>query len=122
MAKKVTDPATGVVYPSIVALARAYGVSADTVSRRLRDHISLEVALLPERLNRTLSRDHLGREYSSKREMFAAWGVPYERSVQRMLLGWSVERVLTTPDPIPPTWRSRVKRKRKQLTGAEHVL
>lgn len=41
--------------------------------------------------------DHLGKQYSSNREMCEHWGIAYETYLNRMKNGWSLEEALTVP-------------------------
>lgn len=41
--------------------------------------------------------DHLGTVFESRKQMCKHWGVPYSLYANRVRLGWSVERALTTP-------------------------
>lgn len=124
MAIKVTDPVSGVVYPSIKAYARAYGVPVWRVRGRLLAGYAADTAVYSGSLKNVCFTDHTGRKFASKKAMFAAWGIPYHMGCERLIIGWSVERTLTTPAPIPPQLRRRGWRKPKKQprTGVEHVL
>lgn len=124
MAIKVTDPVSGFVYPSLAAYARAYGVPVWRVRGRLLAGYAADTAVYSGSLKAVCFTDHTGRKFSSKKEMFAAWGIPYHMGCERLIIGWSIERTLTTPAPTPPQlrccgWR---KLKKQPRTGVEHVL
>lgn len=108
MSKKVTDPVSGFVYPSLAAYARAYGVSASRVRERLLSGYAADIAVYPGSLTGVYSTDHTGRNFSSRKDMFAAWGIPYGTGCQRLYTGWSIERTLTSPVAIPPRPRRSV--------------
>ena len=114
MARKVTDPVTGVVYPSIKAYARAYGAPVWRVRGRLLAGYAADTAVYSGSLRNVCFTDHTGREFPSKKAMFAFWGIPYHMGCERLIIGWSVERTLTTPAPIPPQLRRRGWRKLKK--------
>lgn len=97
MAIKVTDPVSGVVYPSLTAYARAYGVPVWRVRGRLRAGYAADTAVYSGSLKNVCFTDHTGRKFPSKKDMFAAWGIPYHTGCERLIIGWSVERTLTTP-------------------------
>lgn len=124
MAIKITDPVTGVVYPSIKAYARAYGVPVWRVRGRLLAGYAADTAVCSGSLKNVCFTDHTGREFASKKDMFAFWGIPYHVGCERLIIGWSIERTLTTPAPIPPQLRrwGRCKLKKQQCTGVEHAL
>lgn len=98
MAIKITDPVSGVVYPSVKALAEARGCNVCTVYQRLARGDSLEVALARVNLHHTPSRDHTGASFPTIVAMCRHWGIPVACFRSRFVIrGWSLERALTEP-------------------------
>lgn len=98
MAIKITDPVSGVVYPSVKALAEARGCNVCTVYQRLARGDSLEVALTRVNLHHTPSRDHTGACFPTIVAMCRHWGIPAACFRSRFdVRGWSLERALTEP-------------------------
>lgn len=94
--RRVVDPESGYVYPSISECARATGLSVATIFTRRRTGRA-DLAGYAGRLNSTPARDHTGREYDSIAAMAAAWGIPRHTVYTRLLRDWPLERALTTP-------------------------
>lgn len=94
--RRVVDPESGYVYPSISECARATGLSIATIFTRRRTGRA-DLAGYAGRLNSTPARDHTGREFPSIAAMAAAWGIPRHTVYTRLLRDWSIERTLTTP-------------------------
>lgn len=90
---KVCQDHTGKKFPSIRAMCRAWGVSAQTYATRRRRGHSLEQALAPI----PPVYDHLGNKFPSITAMCIKWSIPREVYYGRREDGWSVERALTTP-------------------------
>ena len=100
MTIKITDPVSGVVYPSVKAWAEAHGVNVSTVYARLERHEPLADALRPSRVNlhHTPSRDHTGACFPTTAAMCRHWGIPVACFRARFdIRGWSLERALTEP-------------------------
>lgn len=98
MAIKITDPVSGVVYPSVKALAKERGLDVSTVYRRLARGCSLEVAFTRVNLHHTPSRDHTGACFPTTAAMCQHWGIPAACFRSRFdIRGWSLERALTEP-------------------------
>ena len=89
----------GKEYPSLAAMARAYGHMPDVLSTRLKRGWDLETALLtPDHGRRTgVCRDHLGNCFLDKKSMAEAYGIDPKLCIMRLKRGWSVEKALTTP-------------------------
>lgn len=95
---KITDPDTGVVYPSIKAAAEARGLKCCTVYQRLACGCSPEVALSRGNLHHTPSQDHTGARFATTADMCRHWGIPVDCFRQRFeIRGWTLERALTEP-------------------------
>lgn len=102
MAIKVTDPVSGVVYPSVKALAKERGLDVSTVYQRLARGDSLEVALTRVNLHHTPSRDHTGASFPTIVAMCRHWGIPVACFRSRFVIrGWPLERSLT--EPVAPS-------------------
>lgn len=89
----------GKVYPSLKAMATAWGISVKLLSDRLDRGMSVEGALTrPVRpyVNGPV-RDHLGREFLTKKAMAESWGIAVVNLFNRIRLGWSIEDALTKP-------------------------
>lgn len=94
--RRIADPESGYVYPSISECARATGLSIATIFLRRRG-TRADLAGYAGRLNSTPARDHRGREYDSIAAMAAAWGIPRHTVYTRLLRDWPLERALTAP-------------------------
>ena len=102
MAVKIKDPETGIVYPSVKALAEARGCNVCTVYQRLARGDSLEVALAHVNLHHTPSQDHTGASFPTIVAMCRHWGIPAACFRSRFVIrGWSLERSLT--EPVAPS-------------------
>ena len=84
-------------FPSIVAMADAWRVSAKALRSRLRYGWPLERALTTPSGAGYVCHDHLGRRFPSQRAMARAWGISEAIVEQRVHAGWPLERVLTCP-------------------------
>lgn len=115
---KITDPDTGVVYPSIKAAAKARGLKLCTVYQRLACGCSPEVALSRGNLHHTPSQDHTGARFATTADMCRHWGIPVDCFRQRFeIRGWTLERSLTEPVGSSNASGHRVKGTRRA-----HVL
>lgn len=115
---KITDPDTGVVYPSIKAAAEARGLKCCTVYQRLACGCSPEVALSRGNLHHTPSQDHTGARFATTADMCQHWGIPVDCFRQRFeIRGWTLERSLTEP-----VGRSNASGHRVKGTRRAHVL
>ena len=83
----------GYEYPSRTAMAREYGISANTLQKRLNKGVSLKQALTL--MNSRVVKDHLGKKYKSKAAMLNAYGVPRNTFDYRIAAGASLEDALT---------------------------
>lgn len=115
---KITDPDTGVVYPSIKAAAEARGLKLCTVYQRLASGCSPEVALSCGNLHHTPSQDHTGARFATTADMCRHWGIPVDCFRQRFeIRGWTLERSLTEP-----VGRGNASGHRVKGTRRAHVL
>lgn len=94
--RRIADPESGYVYPSISECARATGLSIATIFLRRRG-ARADLAGYAGRLNSTPARDHRGREYASIAAMADAWGLSRHTVYARLLRDWSIRRALETP-------------------------
>ena len=94
--RRIADPESGYVYPSISECARATGLNIATIFTRRRG-ARADLAGYAGRMNCTPARDHRGREYASIAAMADAWGLSRRTVYARLLRDWPLERVLTTP-------------------------
>lgn len=95
---KVTDPDTGVVYPSLADAAKARGIKISTVYSRLANGYPPEVALHRGNMQHTPSKDHTGACFPTRAAMCAHWGISVDCFRQRFdICGWPLERALTEP-------------------------
>lgn len=84
-------------FPSMSAMAMAWGIKNCTLQCRLARGWGLEAALTVPAAHGTHSRDHLGRDYPGLDAMARAWGRDAHLVSMRLARGWTVERALTTP-------------------------
>ena len=137
----------GIVYPSLLAMLRAYGLSDPTYRYRRRRGWSLEKALtMPadqeyaerSRGHKQISRppidvtvetitfdnlyepkvDHKGRQFPSFSRMCANYGLHQRTVSNRLNSGWGLERALTTP--VKQTKRRKIARERIDHTGKSY--
>ena len=94
--RRIADPESGYVYPSIAECARATGLNIATIFLRRRG-ARADLAGYAGRMNCTPARDHRGREYASIAAMADAWGLSRHTVYARLLRDWPLERALTTP-------------------------
>ena len=93
---RVTDH-KGNKYPSVCAMARAYGIQDSTLRVRFRYGWNIEKALTAPVGSSHMTRDHKGNVYSSAVEMAEAYGIPVGTYWTRIGNGWDLEKALTTP-------------------------
>lgn len=92
---EVTDPATGRKYPSLSAAAKTIGITHSALHHRLKN--SPELAFFTGRLWWVFSKDHTGKEFPNIAAMAKAWGLKPKLVRDRLRMGWTVEKALTTP-------------------------
>lgn len=92
--KEITDH-TGRHFKSITDACAFWGVTYTTFKARLDKGLSLEIALQPFPLNRTISIDHHGKKYSSIREMCRVYGIDEYTFRDRLNKGWSLKKCLS---------------------------
>lgn len=79
-------------------LCEKYGMNYNTFGNRISRGWSVEAAvLLPidDAYHHIPVCDHNGDQYTSKKEMCAAYNVPYDRFKKRIHDGWTIEAALT---------------------------
>lgn len=90
----------GMQFSSLAELCRYTGVGYSTAYARLAKGTSIEDSVKPNgRANGRRSircKDHLGKEYASKKEMAEAYGLTWFAVHRRLDLGWTLEQALTT--------------------------
>ena len=89
-------------FPTIRAMAKAYHIPDPTLRARIRYGWTLEQALTTPLTRKPIVRkpvctDHLGKEFSSIRQMAEAHGISYQAVLDRLNRGWDTEKALTTP-------------------------
>ena len=89
----------GKEYPSLAAMARAYGFAPVVLATRLSRGWDPETALLtPARKRRSgACTDHLGNRYPDLKAMARAYGMDDRLLRQRLSRGWRTEEALTVP-------------------------
>lgn len=96
--KSVVDH-LGNEYTNMNKMCEAYGMDCKTVTQRLERGVSLETALTVKSLPRTHrckeSTDHLGKTYSSFKEMCEAYNKTPRMVLNRIKTGMNLERALT---------------------------
>lgn len=88
-------------YSSIAEMCKAYNVSIRTFLRRTKMGEPLKFILEKIKdigeLNAIKIKDHLGKEFKSKRAMCKHWGVSESTFASRIKSGMSIEEALTKP-------------------------
>lgn len=92
---EVIDPATGKKYPSLSAAAKTIGITHSALHNRIKH--SPDLAFFTGRLWWVFSKDHTGQEFPTISEMAKAWGLKPKLVRDRLRMGWTVEKALTTP-------------------------
>jgi hypothetical protein len=88
----------GKFYSGNAALARAYGIKANTFAFRLSKGMTKEEACKLETKSISIKcKDHLGNEYNSRTEMAKAWKIDSKTLEGRLAANWDLEKALTTP-------------------------
>lgn len=88
-------------YPSMSAMARAYGLKVSVLVSRLEAGLDIEKALTTPvgTVNPTASKpcvDHLGNKFSSEKKMCEFWHISYCTYRKRIKSRWSLKDALTT--------------------------
>lgn len=86
----------GKVYSSYSKLAKEFGFSVDYLYKGLSKGLGLE-EIISNYKSRWVIVDHLGTEYSCVGEMLDTWGITPKAYRYRKSVGWSLEKILTTP-------------------------
>lgn len=100
--KECTDH-LGNKYPTLTAMAKAYGLTQACLSRRMNHyHWDLERSLTtPAKANGgNVCFDHNGTRYRSESLMCSKYGIGRKTFRWRIKNGWSLEAALTTPPTI----------------------
>ena len=88
---------TGRVFPSLSAMAAAWGLSPVALRQRLFRKWPLEKALTLPLGCRRVCCDHTGRKFPTVVAMARAWGLSPAGLRGRLQRGWPLERALTAP-------------------------
>ena len=72
----VSDPESGVIYPSAAELARGCGLKPMVMQARIRKGMTGDALVFPGDLRAASACDHTGREFPSLAAMARAWGQP----------------------------------------------
>ena len=84
-------------YPSMSAMAKAYGLSPSVLTTRLNRDWSFERALTTPPDKGIPCKDHTGKTFSSLKELAEAYHMEYEVLKARLTREWDIESALTTP-------------------------
>lgn len=89
-------------YPSLSAMARAYGLDPDVLKTRLRRGWDPETALTTASTSRRTGEreDHLGNRFRDLKCMATAYGIPPTTVKNRLSRGWDLEKALTAPSRV----------------------
>ena len=87
-------------YNSVKEMCDTYGITSSCFNQRLRLGYTLEQSLTGNGVKSIYCqskscRDHLGKEYSSIKEMCSKYGITYDCFNQRMARGYSLKQSLT---------------------------
>lgn len=92
---------TGRVFPSLAAMAAAWGLSPAALRQRLFRKWPLEQVLTgPPGRRRRVCCDHTGRKFPTVAAMARVWGLSPGCLRERLQRGWPLEKALTV-SPIP---------------------
>lgn len=91
---------TGRAFPSLSAMAEAWGLSPAALRQRLFRKWPLEQVLTGPPGCRRVCCDHTGRKFPAVAAMARAWGLSPDCLRERLQRGWPLEKALTVP-PIP---------------------
>lgn len=95
MKRKELVDHTGRHFNSIADACAFWHVAYPTFKDRIKNGMSLEMALQPRPLNAVISADHHGKKYKSIREMCRAYGVAEFTFRDRLNKGWPLKKCLT---------------------------
>lgn len=87
----------GRVFPSLSAMAAAWGLSPVTIRQRLFRKWPLENALTWPPGCRRVCCDHTGRKFPTVAAMARAWGLSPDCLRERLFRKWPLEKALTAP-------------------------
>lgn len=88
---------TGREFPSLSAMAAAWGLSPVVLRQRLFQKWPLEKALTGLPGCRRVCCDHTGRKFPTVAAMARAWGLSPDCLRERLFRKWPLERALTAP-------------------------
>ena len=88
---------TGRVFPSLSAMAAAWGLSPVVLRQRLFQKWPLEKALTWPPGCRRECCDHTGRKFPTAAAMARAWGLSPDCLRERLFRKWPLEKALTVP-------------------------
>jgi len=87
------------VYRTLKELSQKYNVKLSTITLRARQGRSFEEMVglkkIPRVSNSKKCKDHLGKDFNSKKERCAYWGVNYSTFMNRIDRGYTLEEALT---------------------------
>lgn len=89
----------GIAYNSKTEMCKHYGISVNQYNGRLSNGWTQKDALETPitKINTGTVKDHLGKEYKSRAEMYRAYGISSACYSARLKHGWNLEEILTTP-------------------------
>ncbi len=89
----------GRIYPTFKDMCQAWDKSVVTIRYRLDKGLDIKTALTmsTSKANGTPSKDHLGNEFCSIKEMCKFWRIKDSTFFSRVDQGMSIEEALTTP-------------------------
>ena len=107
--KVIKTDHNGVEYPTMTAMAEAYGKNVTSVASRLKSGWTVEDALTKDIAKKSTEevKDHLGNVYTSKTEMAEAYGMALRTLELRLSSGLSLAGALT--QRVPRRYKVKVE-------------
>lgn len=107
--KVIKTDHNGVEYPTMIAMAEAYGKNVTSVASRLKSGWTVEDALTKDIAKKSTEevKDHLGNVYTSKTEMAEAYGIALRTLELRLSSGLSLAGALT--QRVPKRYKLKVE-------------
>ena len=107
--KVIKTDHNGVEYPTMTAMAEAYGKNVTSVASRLKSGWTVEDALTKDIAKKSTEevKDHLGNVYMSKTEMAEAYGIALRTLELRLSSGLSLAGALT--QRVPKRYKLKVE-------------
>lgn len=107
--KVIKTDHNGVEYPTMTAMAEAYGKNVTSVVSRLKSGWTVEDALTKDIAKKSTEevKDHLGNVYTSKTEMAEAYGIALRTLELRLSSGLSLAGALT--QRVPKRYKLKVE-------------